>query len=183
MVEHAVFDQQQTAGRTGPWTLWCHASTVWQGCGLGTEEDMATDVRLDDGPDGTYLVLEGRVVQAVATDFMVDSPARRKSSKPHRRALVHTEGDGLTINYDNDYDGGVTIEGVVELAPKAGPGLAPGRLPVLLVRGGISYQVKVLPLERGGESTRTVSLDDELNKLQAEIVNLTKRVKELEAHQ
>jgi len=38
---------------------------------------MATDVKLDQGVDGSFLVLEGRVVKATAADFMLDSPARR----------------------------------------------------------------------------------------------------------
>ena len=32
-----------------------------------------------------------------------------------RRALVHDESDGLTINFNNDYPGGVTVGGVREL--------------------------------------------------------------------
>ena len=69
---------------------------------------MATDVRLDEG-DGTFLVLAARVVKAEASDFMLDSIERRKGGGPHRRALVHDQEDGLTINFNNDYEGGVTI--------------------------------------------------------------------------
>ena len=37
---------------------------------------MATDIRLD-AVDGTFLVLDARVVKAEASDFMLDSKARR----------------------------------------------------------------------------------------------------------
>ena len=72
---------------------------------------MATDVRLDEG-DGTFIELDARVVKALGSDFMLDSAERRRSGGPtHRRALVHDQNDGLTINFSNDYEGGVTING------------------------------------------------------------------------
>ena len=50
-------------------------------------------------------------------DLLLDSPARRKagSSPPFRRALVHDQNDGLTVNFANDYPGGVTIGNVRSL--------------------------------------------------------------------
>ena len=43
---------------------------------------------------------------------MLDSPLRRQpGSGPRRRALVHDAQDGLTINFDGDYPGGVTVVG------------------------------------------------------------------------
>ena len=71
---------------------------------------MTTDVRLDQ-VDGTFLELEARVVKAIASDFMLDQPSRRKGGGPHRRALVHDQNDGLTINFNGDYPGGVTVVG------------------------------------------------------------------------
>jgi hypothetical protein len=71
---------------------------------------LTTDVRLDQG-DGTFLELEARVVKAIASDFMLDLPSRRKGGGPHRRALVHDQSDGLTINFNGDYPGGVTVTG------------------------------------------------------------------------
>jgi len=48
------------------------------------------------------------------SDLTLDHPARRKPGGARlRRALVHDESDGLTINFDNDYDGGVTINGPI----------------------------------------------------------------------
>jgi len=76
---------------------------------------MATDVRLDQ-VDGTFLELEARVVKAIASDFMLDQPSRRKGGGPHRRALVHDQNDGLTINFNGDYPGGVTVVGELVVA-------------------------------------------------------------------
>ena len=58
----------------------------------------------------------GGQVKVEAPDFCVDGgPERRSGSQtPYRRALVHAE-DGLTINWDNDYTGGVTINGLKEI--------------------------------------------------------------------
>ncbi len=48
---------------------------------------------------------------------MLDHPGRRspRASNPYRRALVHDVKDGLTLNLDNDYPGGVTIGGRVRI--------------------------------------------------------------------
>lgn len=49
-------------------------------------------------------------------DIMLDGPGRRsEESTPYRRALVHDGEDGLTINYNMDYPGGVTLRGSVSL--------------------------------------------------------------------
>ena len=72
---------------------------------------MATDIKLDQ-QGGDWLIVEGRILKTTASDFMLDSPARRRGGpSPHRRALVHNEQDGLTINFAGDYPGGVTVTG------------------------------------------------------------------------
>lgn len=72
---------------------------------------MATDIKIDQ-QGGNWVVVEGSVLKTTAADFMLDSPARRGAGgSPHRRALVHDFGDGLTINWANDYRGGVTVVG------------------------------------------------------------------------
>jgi hypothetical protein len=148
--------------------------------GLLTGEcKMATDVRLDEG-DGTFLVLDARVVKAVGSDFMLDSAERRKGGGPHRRALVHNQNDGLTVNFNGDYPGGVTIAGVAEIIPQREQGQLPVFLPTLVVRGGISYEVQGVKLE-GGTTTITVVLDNELSKLQSQISELNAKVAALEA--
>jgi hypothetical protein len=79
---------------------------------------MATDVKLDAGPRGDTVVLDGGVVQANAFDFVLDSPSRHKGPPGLRRALVHDFNDGLTVNWAGDYPGGVTINGhTAEIGP------------------------------------------------------------------
>jgi hypothetical protein len=144
---------------------------------------MATDVKLDQG-DGSFLVLEGRVVKAAASDFMLDSPERRKGIKPFRRAMVHDQSDGLTINFNGDYPGGVRLVGVTEIIPQHQQGQL---VATLVVRGAISYEVDVPTGAVGqgaieGEThTITVNLDELLSAHQSEIVKLTARVAALEA--
>src|SRR5262245_11243515 len=46
-------------------------------------------------------------------DLLLDSASRRAPGSPgFRRALVHDGNDGLTINFNGDYPGGVTINNV-----------------------------------------------------------------------
>lgn len=71
---------------------------------------MATDIKLDEG-DGNWLVIEGTVLKTTASDLMLDSPGRRRQTGGFRRALVHDSRDGLTVNYNGDYPGGVTVGG------------------------------------------------------------------------
>ena len=81
---------------------------------------MATDVKLDEGPGGDTVVLDCGVVQANASDFVLDSPFRHTGQPGLRRALVHDFNDGLTVNWAGDYPGGVTIKGHTA---EIGPGL------------------------------------------------------------
>jgi hypothetical protein len=62
--------------------------------GIEMEFKNITDVRLDEGSDGSFIVLEGRVVKAAGSDFMLDSSERRIGKKPFRRALVHDQNAG-----------------------------------------------------------------------------------------
>jgi hypothetical protein len=72
---------------------------------------MPTDIKLDQ-QGGEWLILEASVLKVTAADLMLDSPARRGGGpSPHRRALVHDFQDGLTLNYNGDYPGGVTVAG------------------------------------------------------------------------
>lgn len=60
-----------------------------------------------------WAVIEGRVLETKVADIIVDSPARRgPGGGVFRRALVHDQRDGLTINYNGDYPGGVRINNV-----------------------------------------------------------------------
>ena len=137
---------------------------------------MATSVK-NNQVDGSFLVLEARVVKATASDFMLDAAERRKGGGPFRRALVHNQNDGLTINFNGDYPGGVTINGLSEITPKREQGQV---LPVFKVHGGISYETQGIKVG-GGTTTITASLDNELGKLQSQISALNAKVAALEA--
>jgi hypothetical protein len=76
---------------------------------------MATDIKLDEG-DGNWLVIEGSVLKTTASDLMLDSPGRRRQTDGFRRALVHDSHDGLTINFNGDYPGGVSMGGNLNVA-------------------------------------------------------------------
>jgi hypothetical protein len=66
-----------------------------------------TDIKLLDGQ-----------VKVEATDLCLDSPLRRSNDSPYRRALVHDYEDGLTLNWENDYPGGVRIIGDLKVSGK-----------------------------------------------------------------
>ena len=53
--------------------------------------------------------LEAGQVVIEAYDLCLDSKERRRNNMGYRRAMVHDGNDGLTINWANDYPGGVTI--------------------------------------------------------------------------
>jgi len=126
---------------------------------------MATDVRLNE-VDGSFVVVEARVLKAEASDFMLDSVGRRKGGGPSRRALVHDQNDGLTLNFNNDYPGGVTINGVRAL-DIVGP-----------LQFRISHHDEVLQAG-GNPPDETVTLGDVIKTLRQEIANLQSQVAKL----
>lgn len=69
---------------------------------------MSTDIVLDQG-NGNWIEVQAAVLKVNGADLMLDSAPRRNGNKGHRRALVHSEGDSLTINFNGDYPGGVVI--------------------------------------------------------------------------
>jgi hypothetical protein len=62
---------------------------------------------------------EGSVLKVTCFDVELDNAGRRRSGGAHRRALVHDFTDGLTLNWDNDYPGGVTINGDLRVPDQA----------------------------------------------------------------
>jgi hypothetical protein len=138
---------------------------------------MATNVTLDD-VDGNYVTVDAAVVKHTASDLMLDSADRRHGGGLYRRALVHDQNDGLTINFDGDYPGGVTITGVADVIPNRPAGAF---FPTLVVHGGITYETRGAHLGIAAPATITVNLDEELGKLQSQITDLVTRVTALEA--
>lgn len=74
---------------------------------------MNSDVRLD----GDTLRLDARVVACSAHDLLLDHPARREegATSELRRALVHGPGDQLVLNWGEDYPGGTSVSGDLEV--------------------------------------------------------------------
>ncbi|WP_239308780.1 MULTISPECIES: hypothetical protein [unclassified Frankia] len=70
---------------------------------------MGADISLD-GPQEGWTTVDGAVLNVRTSDMILDAPARRTNPSGFRRALVHDQGDGLTINFNGDYPGGVTIQ-------------------------------------------------------------------------
>jgi hypothetical protein len=141
-----------------------------------------------DQDDGTYLVLDARVVKVEASDLMLDSAERHKGGGPFRRTLVHDQKDGLTINFAGDYPGGVTVAGPVHIA---GPiDLVTDVTPAgdrLMVHGSISYEVSTsmgIDPRTGAEVPGlplTVKLEEVIAGLQSQIHQLSAKVGTLEA--
>jgi len=85
---------------------------------------MATDLKINQAENRDHVVIEANVVEARAADFELDSPGRRGAGGGgHRRALVHDQRDGLTINYNGDYPAGVSVVAAnINLRPTEQPG-------------------------------------------------------------
>ena len=100
-------------------------------------------------------------------DLLLDSPARRRPNGPaFRRALVHDQGDGLTVNFNNDYPGGVALNGVRALD----------------VTGELQFRIhhrdEVL-LKGGHAPDEIVMLSDVIKTLRSEIAQLRAQVAQL----
>ena len=61
--------------------------------------------------EGDSVVIEGDATISRTPDLMLDEGSRRRRRDGVRRALVHDFDDGLTANWDDDYPGGVTVNG------------------------------------------------------------------------
>jgi hypothetical protein len=73
-----------------------------------------SDVVLNDDTNAVTVV--GSVLQIAGHDVTLDAADRRRAGGPaFRRALVHDENDGLTLNFAGDYPGGVTVHGDLRL--------------------------------------------------------------------
>lgn len=68
---------------------------------------MDADIQLN----GNTTEIDGDFTTCRSVDFNLDNPGRRVSDNGSRRALVHDFGDGLTLNFGEDYPKGVTVQG------------------------------------------------------------------------
>jgi hypothetical protein len=95
-------------------------------------------------------------------DLLLDSPTRRKpGSTGFRRAFVHDQSDGLTINFNKDYPGGVTIAGDIHFT--------------------ISHQHELLAVGGSHPPDESVNLSDVIKTLRSEIAQLKAQVTQLAA--
>jgi hypothetical protein len=109
-------------------------------------------------------------------DLLLDSPTRRKTgTSGFRRALVHDQNDGLTINFNGDYPGGVNIHGVTMLDV-----VGDLRLKIKAVVGG-QTTVGHHTINLGHIGTETVVLSDVIFELRKEIADLKAQVATLAA--
>ena len=85
-------------------------------------------------------------------DLLLDSPARRKHAGGFRRAVVHDQSDGLTLNFNKDYPGGVTINGDIRIT--------------------ISHAGELQVIGHGHPPDESVLLGDVIRELRSEIAQL-----------
>jgi hypothetical protein len=125
-----------------------------------------SDVILDSDQQVTVL---GSNLNVQGHDFLLDSPDRRQSAGSRfRRALVHDQNDGLTINFAGDYPGGVTLVNL-------------NTLETLHVRGDITFGMPGVRAGTPGIVLVPVSLAKEIDALHSLISELSAKVAALEA--
>ena len=69
---------------------------------------MASDIKFDD-EGAEWITLAATALKTSASDFIMDAPGRHTGRPGLRRALVHDQTDGLTLNYNHDFPGGITL--------------------------------------------------------------------------
>ncbi|GAA1979892.1 hypothetical protein [Microbacterium pumilum] len=122
-----------------------------------------TDIKLDNTET---VIAVAPVFKVEGHDIILDAAERRRSDgASFRRALVHDQNDGLTVNFNNDYPGGVTINGVTSLTV-AGD-----------IEFRISHQDEVL-LEGGHPPDEVVNFAEVIKTLRNEIRQLQSQLAE-----
>ena len=144
---------------------------------------MATDIVMD-AENGQTLALQAQILHTTASDIVIDSPGRRTNTHGLRRALVHDVSDGLTINFNGDYPGGLSLYKVSVITPKGSSAPKPRHLPfptvpVLEIHGGVSFQMGMA--SPSGGTIQAVDLGQVISDLNSQILALTDRIAKLEA--
>jgi hypothetical protein len=142
----------------------------------------------------------GEALHCDAPDLLMDHRARRRAgSRGRRRALVHNPDDGLTLNWNSDYPGGVTLFGPVRVvssdleldhAPRRGTEHAdrPRRALVHDAQDGLTINFRgdypggvtvhgALRIRRDG---RTTDVQERIAELESTVRELTRRIEALE---
>lgn len=146
--------------------------------------------------------LDGSAVVITGTDLRLDDAERRHGhSGGYRRALVHDFEDGLTLNWDKDYKGGVTIRGDVRIpdfalidnasakrihaerielkvsSPLPNIGTVPGAPSHTTVGSQVPLPHSTIPIP----PANTINLEQQLRAAFAVIAHLRTRIEQLEA--
>lgn len=66
------------------------------------------------------VVVESFSLKMTGADLKIDHTSRRTNNSAYRRAIVHDFNDGLTINWANDYPGGISLNGNVKVSEISG---------------------------------------------------------------
>lgn len=66
------------------------------------------------------VVVEAFTLKTDGADIALSYAPRKLNNTPFRRALVHDFQDGLTLNWANDYPGGITLNGNVKVNEVSG---------------------------------------------------------------
>lgn len=69
---------------------------------------------------GNEVIVEAFTLKMEGADLRIDYGPRRTNNSDHRRAIVHDYSDGLTINWANDYPGGISLNGNVKVSELSG---------------------------------------------------------------
>lgn len=101
------------------------------------------------------LSIRSRVVRMQSTDVMLDDTERRSAREGLRRALVHDAGDRLTLNYEGDYPGGVSIHGSIDVPGQLTVGGADVAAELAQLRGRVERLEHELGLARGRRGTES----------------------------
>lgn len=147
---------------------------------------MQSDIKLDE----TSAVVEGTALVSKTWDIMLDAPDRRQRAEGVRRALVHDFNDGLTLNFAEDYPGGVTISGKTHLSiktvlqTKLRPAPAsPGGFDIPGGFGGLPggiLKVDVFAAISESQAKQETNLAAEIRRLREAVLELNERLKRLE---
>jgi len=131
---------------------------------------MSSDIKLEEDS----IILEGNAIYVRGSDLLLDQILRRPGTNPtsFRRALVHNDHDGLTINFNGDYPNGVTIQGNLEVDTVHAKYLHIGTIPssqliISDLRVGSIGVNAIYYRRKVGDSEKIVNLIDEVHALQS----------------
>ena len=138
---------------------------------------MSVDILLGSDTSPDAVVVQGNL-KVESSDMLLDAASRRQANGGLRRALVHDQGDGLTINYNGDYPGGVKIVGLSEIMPAKSAGSAEHLVQsgTLLVHGDISVEWTERDIRTGAPRHVNLSLVAAIHELQQQVAELKARL-------